>query len=68
MENEDATFKEYKKVYYSWPRATFRTHKADLSQFNYLDIQWGFFVLLSQQCKILDSNKEKKIMNKGTER
>lgn len=24
MENEDATFKEYKKVYYSWPRATFK--------------------------------------------
>lgn len=30
--------KNIKKVYYSWPRATFKTHKADLSQFNYLDI------------------------------
>lgn len=63
MENEDATFKEYKKVYYSWPRATFKIIKQI-----YPSSITQTFVLLFQQCKILDSNKGRKIMNKGTER
>lgn len=67
MENEDATFKEYKKVYYPWPRATFKIimhiYPSSITQtFSRAS------VLLFQQCKILDSNKGRKIMNKRTER